>query len=163
MASSSSAIDGFKEYDVFLSFRGTDTRKNFTSHLYEALCRSNIKAFTDKKLDRGQEITPGLVRVIEGVKISIIVFSSDYASSTFCLDELVTIMECNESKAQTVLPIFYKVYPSPTSYQEAFARHEDNFKRGKERRWYEIKKVKRWKSAFCKALNLDGWHIDDNR
>ena len=31
-----------KKYDVFVSFRGEDTRDNFTSHLYSALSRKNI-------------------------------------------------------------------------------------------------------------------------
>ena len=143
------------DYDVFLSFRGTDTRNNFTSHLYDALRRENIKAFIDRRIERGEEITPALDRVIEGAKISIIVFSSDYASSTFCLDEFLKIMECKESKAQIVLPIFYKVDPSKTIYQKAFARHEAMRQ--------EMTEVMRWKSAFCKAVDLAGWHIDDNR
>lgn len=46
MASSSSSCCNF---DVFLSFRGEDTRYNFTSHLYAALCRKKIKTFIDNE------------------------------------------------------------------------------------------------------------------
>ncbi|KAK9266081.1 hypothetical protein L1049_021427 [Liquidambar formosana] len=34
-------------YDVFLSFRGEDTRKNFTDHLYSALKSAGINTFSD--------------------------------------------------------------------------------------------------------------------
>jgi hypothetical protein len=48
------------KYDVFLSFRGEDTRDNFTSHLYAELRRKNIETFIDYRLDRGEEISPAL-------------------------------------------------------------------------------------------------------
>ncbi|KAI9377507.1 hypothetical protein POPTR_019G070522v4 [Populus trichocarpa] len=53
---SSSAVSHVCKYDVFLSFRGKDTRNNFTSHLYDALCRKQIKTFIDNDLERGEEI-----------------------------------------------------------------------------------------------------------
>ncbi|KAK9280364.1 hypothetical protein L1049_014053 [Liquidambar formosana] len=44
-------------YDVFLSFRGEDTRKNFIDHLYFALKNAGINAFRDdNELPRGEEI-----------------------------------------------------------------------------------------------------------
>ncbi|KAI9215660.1 hypothetical protein POPTR_T002968v4 [Populus trichocarpa] len=33
-------------YDVFLSFRGEDTRKTFTDHLYTALVQAGIHTFS---------------------------------------------------------------------------------------------------------------------
>ena len=69
-------------YDVFLSFRGEDTRKNFTDHLYTALIQAGIHTFRDdNELPRGEEISPQLVKAIEGSRISIVVFSKHYASS----------------------------------------------------------------------------------
>ena len=60
---------------MFLSFRGEDTRKNFTDHLYSALDRGNINTFRDdEKLPRGEEISPQLLKSIEGSRIAIIVF-----------------------------------------------------------------------------------------
>ncbi|XVE90477.1 hypothetical protein DITRI_Ditri20bG0080900 [Diplodiscus trichospermus] len=45
------------KYDVFLSFRGTDTRKNFTDHLYTALVQTGIHTFKDdEKIERGKNI-----------------------------------------------------------------------------------------------------------
>ncbi|KAK9200316.1 hypothetical protein WN944_015513 [Citrus x changshan-huyou] len=98
--------------DLFLSFRGEDTRDNFTSHLYSALCRQNIQTFIDDQLNRGDEISESLVNAIEASAVSVIVFSEGYASSRWCLDELVKILECKKEYAQIVIPVFYRVDPS---------------------------------------------------
>ncbi|TXG74756.1 hypothetical protein ES288_1Z013600v1 [Gossypium darwinii] len=56
---STSSSNFRKKYDVFLSFRGDDTRKNFTDHLYSALNRSGIVTFRDDpKLEANEEIAP---------------------------------------------------------------------------------------------------------
>ena len=89
------------KYDVFLSFRGEDTRKNFTDHLYSALDEKGIIVFrVDKELERGESISPGLFKAIEESKISIVVFSRSYAFLTWCLDELVHILECKNTNNQ---------------------------------------------------------------
>ncbi|KAH9726243.1 ADP-ribosyl cyclase/cyclic ADP-ribose hydrolase [Citrus sinensis] len=122
------------KYDVFLSFRGEDTRKNFTDHLYSALDEKGIIVFRDdKELERGESISPGLFKAIEESKISIVVFSRSYAFSTWCLDELVHILECkNTNNQQMVYPIFYDVEPAVVrkqteTFQEAFAQYEEVF------------------------------------
>ena len=99
------------KYDVFLSFRGEDTRRIFTSHLYDALCQKNISTFMDdEEIKRGDKLSPTLLDAIERSKISIIIFSEKYASSAWCLDELVKIIECKNTKQQIVLPIFFLQY-----------------------------------------------------
>ena len=50
------------EYDVFLNFRGEDTRDNFTNLLYNVLCEKGIHTFIDNKLQRGEEITQTLLQ-----------------------------------------------------------------------------------------------------
>ncbi|KAJ7970184.1 Disease resistance protein [Quillaja saponaria] len=105
-------------YDVFLSFRGEDTRYNFTGNLYNALRQRGIHTFIDdEKLKRGEEISPTLLKAIEESRVSIVIFSENYANSSWCLDELVTIIECMKSKGQWVLPVFYKVDPSDIRHQ----------------------------------------------
>ena len=45
-------------YDVFLSFRGEDNRRNFTGHLYNALRHKGIHTFRDdQELIRGRDIS----------------------------------------------------------------------------------------------------------
>ncbi|KAK3199818.1 hypothetical protein Dsin_023233 [Dipteronia sinensis] len=155
-SSSSSSNTSQVKHDVFLSFRGEDTRYNFTSHLYKALCNKQIRTYIDYNLNRGDEISPSLLKAIEESKISIIIFSKDYASSRWCLQELVTILECKKRYGQIVIPVFYNVYPSDVRNQtgtfgDAFIKHEERFKES-------LVQVQRWKDVLNEAANLSGWH-----
>ncbi|OMP10871.1 hypothetical protein COLO4_04202 [Corchorus olitorius] len=155
MVTSASGSSNIKEkYDVFISFRGDDTRDNLTSHLYAALERKNIKAFTDYELKKGGEISGNLEKAIEESKLSIVVFSKDYASSKWCLNELVNIIDCMRSKRQQiVIPIFYGITPSQVRKQggslaDAFTKHQ--LTEGEN-------KVQRWRAALIEAAALAGW------
>ncbi|XP_062025343.1 TMV resistance protein N-like [Rosa rugosa] len=144
------------QYDVFLSFRGEDTRKAFTDHLYTALDHHGIITFRDDpELHKGQAISPALFAAIKESRFALIVLSQNYASSTWCLDELVTILECMKER-ETVLPIFYDVDPSDVrkqtgSFREAFTNHEERFRDG-------IEKVRRWRYALTEVASLSGWN-----
>ena len=96
--SSSSATHG-RKYDVFLSFRGIDTRTNFTDHLYAALNQKGIFTFRDdEELERGTVISIELLKAIEESRFAIVILSKDYASSSWCLTELAKIIECMKKK-----------------------------------------------------------------
>ncbi|OIT04465.1 tmv resistance protein n [Nicotiana attenuata] len=167
MASSSSAGGSSKRpqwnYDVFLSFRGEDTRKTFTSHLYEGLHRMGIITFQDdKRLEHGTSISEELSKAIEESQFAVIIFSRNYASSGWCLDEVVKIMECKNEYGQTVIPVFYDVDPSQVrnqreNFAEAFDKHESKYKDDVE----GMQKVQRWRSALTAAANLKGHDIRD--
>ncbi|KAK2653645.1 hypothetical protein Ddye_013501 [Dipteronia dyeriana] len=146
------------KFDVFLSFRGEDTRSTFTSLLHAALCRRKIQTFIDYDLRKGDEISPALEKTIEDSCLSIIILSENYASSTWCLNELVKILECKKAKGQIVLPVFYHVLPSHVrkqsgSYGEAFAKHETFFNNKK------ADKVSTWRSALTQVTNFSGWDL----
>ncbi|CAN6689844.1 unnamed protein product [Malus baccata var. baccata] len=157
--SSSSSVSFSKGslYDVFISFRGEDTRKGFTGHLYEALTKAGVNAFIDdEELKRGENITTALGRAIQGSKISLIVFSRRYADSSWCLEELVHIMECRTTLGQIVMPIFYDIDPSNVRKQtgrvaESFLKHTDK---------KEVAKVARWRAALTEAANLSGFDLN---
>ncbi|KAL5776082.1 hypothetical protein ACOSP7_009008 [Xanthoceras sorbifolium] len=151
MESSSSSFLTLK-YDVFLSFRGDDTRHGFMSHLHTALWREEIKTFIDYHLRKGDQISSSLLTVIEQSRISIVVFSKDYASSKWCLEELVKILERRKMYGQVVIPVFYGVDPSDVRKQtgifgDAFAKHFGE----------NSEKLQRWKAALTEAANLNGW------
>jgi hypothetical protein len=142
-----------QKYDVFLSFRGEDTRDNFISHLYAELDRKKIKTFIDYKLGRGDEIWTALYKAIEDSKIYVVVLSENYASSTWCLDELTKILECRERYGrEKVIPVFYKMDPLDVrkqegSYGEAFVKHQLRFKDDQ---------VDAWKAALTQVAGLSG-------
>ncbi|XP_016650502.1 PREDICTED: TMV resistance protein N-like [Prunus mume] len=141
-------------HDVFLSFRGEDTRLSFVSHLYHELQLRGIKTFKDDpKLERGTPISSELCNVIEESRLAIVVLSPNYASSSWCLDELTKILQCMKSVG-TILPVFYNVDPSDVkkqsgSFADAFAEHEKRFRE-------DIDKVKRWRDALTEVANLSG-------
>ncbi|KAM1621728.1 hypothetical protein ACFX1X_020498 [Malus domestica] len=155
-SSSSSSYTQSWTYDVFLSFRGEDTRYNFVGHLYNNLVQKGIKTFMDDEaLKRGAEISMALLKAIEDSRISLVVFSENYASSEWCLDELVHIFHCKEQLQQMVFPVFYKVDPSDVrnqreSFGKALAGHESKLKDN-------MDKVLRWRETLTKAANLSGW------
>ncbi|XP_028785834.1 TMV resistance protein N-like [Neltuma alba] len=153
--SSSSLTYGWT-YDVFLNFRDEDTRFDFTINLYKALHQKGIHTFIDNNgLRRGEGMTPSLLKAIQESTIAITIFSKNYASSTFCLDELVHILECRKKKGQLVLPIFYDVEPSDVrhqrgNYKEAFTQHEQGFNN-------DQKKTQKWKQALRDAADIAGF------
>ncbi|KAB2621203.1 TMV resistance protein N-like [Pyrus ussuriensis x Pyrus communis] len=155
-SSSSTSYTHSWPYDVFLSFRGEDTRYNFVGHLYNNLVQKGIKTFMDDEaLKRGEEISLGLLKAIEDSRISVVVFSENYASSQWCLDELVHIFHCKEQLQQMVFPVFYKLDPSDVrnqrkSFGKALADHESKLKDN-------MDKVLRWRETLTKAANLSGW------
>ena len=80
------------------------------SNLNEILHHNGIKTFIDDELQREEEISAELLEAIESSRISIIVFYKNYASFSWCLEELVKILECKKDN-QIVFPIFYIVDP----------------------------------------------------
>ncbi|KAL9286391.1 putative disease resistance protein [Arabidopsis thaliana] len=110
MASSSS--NSWRYDDVFPSFRGEDVRNNFLSHLLKEFESKGIVTFRDDHIERSHTIGHELRAAIRESKISVVLFSENYASSSWCLDELVEIMKCKEEQGLKVMPVFYKVDPS---------------------------------------------------
>ncbi|KAK5787084.1 hypothetical protein PVK06_041735 [Gossypium arboreum] len=159
LPSTSSSISR-KKYDVFLSFRGEDTRNNFTDHLYDALSRSGIVTFRDDpKLEAGEEIAPELFKAIQQSWCSVIFFSQTYAFSSWCLEELAEIVKQHNNDGHKVFPIFYHVDPSDLRKQkekveEAFARHKKRYKEDSE-------KIQRWRNALIQVAAIKGWHLNN--
>ncbi|KAL5845738.1 hypothetical protein ACOSQ3_009262 [Xanthoceras sorbifolium] len=149
---STTATHGGK-YDLFVSFRGEDIRDSFKSHFCEDLSRKKIDFFVDDKLNRGYEIWPALSKAIEDSRISVVIFSKEYASSKWCLRELVKIHECKETNRQIVIPVFYHVDPSHVreqtgSFGDAFVNNHGNVSDDEKQKW---------RAALTEASNLSGF------
>ncbi|MED6217020.1 hypothetical protein PIB30_013491 [Stylosanthes scabra] len=147
------------KYDVFISFRGEDTRETFTVHLFNALENKTIRAYMDCLLHRGDEVWPALEKAIESSLISIVVFSENYATSKWCLEELVKILEWREDHGQVVIPVFYRTDPSHIrnqsgSFERAFAKYERDIAESESNRV----KISKWREALKKSANISGWH-----
>ncbi|XP_054814887.1 TMV resistance protein N-like [Prosopis cineraria] len=144
------------KYDAFLSFRGKDTRKGFTDHLYSALRKSGFGVFRDKEgFKRGETISEKLKETIERSRFAIVVVSRNYASSWWCLDELQHILATRNKPSQQVLPIFYQVSPSDVRHQggsfgEAFDELQKKFQDDKE-------KIRKWRDSLTQLADLSGW------
>ncbi|CAN1252549.1 Disease resistance protein L6 [Linum perenne] len=153
------------EYEVFLSFRGPDVRRTFADHLYTFLVSSKIRTFRDEEgLQRGEFIAPSLVKAITESKIYIPIFSKNYASSKWCLQELAKMVECWRSggggKGQhIILPVFYLIdprdvrHPDSGSYKEAFEQHSLNH--------HPPETILEWKEALQEVGKMKGWHITE--
>ncbi|KAH0766856.1 hypothetical protein KY285_002727 [Solanum tuberosum] len=150
-------------YHVFLSFRGEDTRKTFTDTLYAALVGAGWRTFKDdNEIERGENIKTELENAIINSRSSIIIISKNYATSTWCLDELVKILEHKRTKGHAVLPVFYHVDPSEVrdqkkSFAEAFASYEKQIKAESDEGKRElIDKVRKWRAALGEVADSGG-------
>ncbi|CAN6582558.1 unnamed protein product [Malus baccata var. baccata] len=159
MARASAPADFPWKYQVFLSFRGEDTRRGFTDHLYKQLEARGIRTFRDEpELERGTDISPELLKAIDQSRSAIIVLSTNFASSSWCLRELTHIVRCMKEKKR-IFPIFYGVDPSDVRHQrgsfgEAFAAHEVNYRE-------RMEEVNEWRKSLKRVANLAGWNSKD--
>jgi len=160
-SSSSSSSFSSKRHDVFISFRGEDTRNSFTSHLYAAFQNSKIQAFIDNRLHKGDEISPSIFEAIKRSNLSLVVLSKYYASSTWCLRELAKILELRKRGGHTVIPVFYKIDPSHVrkqtgTYGMAFQKHERDVTQN-------LAMLQKWKAALTEVADIAGWELKNFR
>jgi hypothetical protein len=136
-----------------LSFRGEDTHKGFTGHLYTALVDRGVSAFIDsEKLEKGRRIDE-LFGVIDRCEIFVPIFSKRYAESKWCLMEIAKIVKCR----RLIIPVFFDVDPSDVRHQtgtfeSAFRGHRKNKK-------LDAKKVDDWRDALRKAGEISGYDL----
>ena len=113
----------------------------------------------EENLEIGKPISPELLKAIKESRFVVVILSRNFASSTWCLDELTKIIGCVKEMTTTVMPIFYDVDPSHVrkqtgAFAQAFSEHEERFKDN-------IEKVQSWRAALEEVANLKGWHLLD--
>ncbi|KAM7465933.1 hypothetical protein LguiB_013495 [Lonicera macranthoides] len=145
------------EYEVFSNFCGIDTRYGFTDYLYTSLHGVGIRTFRDdNELRVGKEIGLELGRAINNSKISISIFSKNYASRKWCLIELARMVQCLKNGGQIIFPIFYDVDLDVVQhqcggYEEAFRQYKEN--------GYDENVIQEWKDALKEVGQLKGLEL----
>nr|AFK34380.1 unknown [Lotus japonicus] len=113
-------------HQIFVSFRGKDTRDDFTASLFDALVQGGFKVFKDdEQLRSGDQVSEALVKAIE---------------------------QSRKKMKQLVLPIFYKVDPTNVryvkgSFGEAMTKKKERFKEDT---------IQEWTSALFEVSDLSG-------
>ncbi|XP_024027465.1 protein SUPPRESSOR OF npr1-1, CONSTITUTIVE 1 [Morus notabilis] len=173
------AISTSKSFDVFLSFSGKDVRDNLLSHLYSALHeRKKIETFKDDvDIVRGDKIKESLDKAIQESKFFVVIFSENYASSSWCLNELVHMIQscASDDIERRILPVFHGVSVTTVRNQEGiyktkFSELEKRFKEkmkdeiqeGKlEEAW--MRQQKNWKEALTSVADIAGYSTNTIR
>ncbi|RID75877.1 hypothetical protein BRARA_B02893, partial [Brassica rapa] len=90
--------------------------KEENNHLVSALSTEGVNVFIERYEKRGEDgkTLPG----IEDSKIALVVFTSRYTESRWCLDELVKIKERMDEGKLLIIPIFYEMEPSQVQQLE---------------------------------------------
>ncbi|KAL3746484.1 hypothetical protein ACJRO7_015447 [Eucalyptus globulus] len=150
------------EYNVFLSFRGSDTRNNFTNCLYHRLRLAGVHVFLDnEELRVGKEIGGELLKALDKSRIYIPIFSKNYATSSWCLREVAHMNECTSKSGgkKEILPIFFDVDLDDIKlktelYKKAIPKHKKKF---------GSNALRRWEDALVKVAHLKGWELKGRR
>ncbi|CAH8256742.1 unnamed protein product [Arabidopsis lyrata] len=155
MASPSSLKSRNYRFNIFSSFHGPDVRKSFLSHLRKQFNYNGITMFDDQGIERSETIAPSLIQAIRESRILIVILSTNYASSSWCLNELVEIMECKKVMGQIVMTIFYGVDPTHVrkqigdfgkAFSETCSRNTDV-------------EMRKWSKALTDVSNILGEHL----
>ncbi|XP_039166712.1 disease resistance protein RML1A-like [Eucalyptus grandis] len=146
------------EYQVFLSFRGPDFGARFTNHLYHSLIDAGICVFRDnEELRVGERIDGSLRQAIDNTKIYILILSRNYASSQWCLRELVQIVANTSGSGgnKEILPIFLDVEPNDVKLKTLL--YEDAILNLKHEKKLSDEEVNEWRKALMHVDAIKGW------
>ncbi|KAH7404207.1 hypothetical protein KP509_15G015600, partial [Ceratopteris richardii] len=138
-------------YDVFICYRGSDTKRNIVSILRGVLESKGIKCFVDYAIESGAELLSGMIQGIWKSRLQIIVLSQGFGRSRLCLDALVEIMNI-EAPVRRVLPVFYEVEPCVVRHQKRASPYDLSAVEGSTR-----EDRKRWGKALHQLSHLKGY------
>ncbi|XP_057833658.1 disease resistance protein Roq1 isoform X2 [Cryptomeria japonica] len=158
MASSSSSLGSPKLYDAFISHRGPDVKETLAKQLYHLLQERGCRAFLDCEEIQGGDSIPFAIRnAICSSLVQIAIFSKGYADSSWCLDELVLMLQ--QPPDALFIPVFYDVQPwelrhienEKSQYAVAFS--------DRQRKGRNLDKLDEWKKALESAADISGYEL----
>ncbi|RVW24147.1 TMV resistance protein N [Vitis vinifera] len=127
----SSSSSNPRTYDVFLSFRGEDTRKTFTGHLYAYLVERDIHTFRDDEELRKEETSHQISLELSKNQRFLLLFSQN------------TMLTPSDVRNQG------------GSFKDAFLEHAKDADQEKK------KTIETWENALKIAANLSGYHLQN--
>ncbi|KAI6680313.1 hypothetical protein NL676_034194 [Syzygium grande] len=147
-------------YDVFLSFRGPDTRNRIVDFIYKNLVRNRILVFMDDdEFSSGDGIPRELELALTDSYIYIPFLSKNYASSRWCLHELACMVESTSKSngKKRILPIFYDVEIDDVKLKSNLYRRDLEEHRGR-----HGEEVLKWEEALKEVADIKGFDLKSN-
>eukprot|EP00253_Pinus_taeda_P002203 PITA_02203 len=151
-------------FDVFINHRGPDVKNTFASHLYHRLNSFGLKVFLDREeLQQGEYFNSQIEGAIRTASVHVAIFSATYAESTWCLNELLTMLESQG----TIIPVFYHVEPSELRWTKGkdgrYARALQNLEKKrthdqKEPR-HDSATIEQWRNALSTVSEISGFEL----
>ncbi|KAI9074232.1 hypothetical protein K1719_043797 [Acacia pycnantha] len=147
-------LSALKPNHVYISFDDDDDTRKFVRNLSAALKAQGFRIFGHhRKRETGVSDDLPYYQLLRGIKESwiwIVVFSKNYASSSWCLLELETFAECCD---RISIPVVEVVEERHTLHRRALGpmveERERRFEAG-------IDKVNRWKRDLGNGFHLSG-------
>eukprot|EP00253_Pinus_taeda_P001249 PITA_01249 len=167
-SSTSSSPRGENEsyvFDVFINHRGPDVKKTVATDLYNRLCAHDLLVFLDQReLREGENITPQIESAIRTASVHIAIFSANYVSSKWCLDELVLMVDSMSNFKSTIIPVFYGVKPAELRWTQGgkgvYAQALRQLQEKKDvdgRPRYDSNTLEKWRKALSDVAEIKGF------
>ncbi|XP_023633293.1 protein PHLOEM PROTEIN 2-LIKE A5 isoform X2 [Capsella rubella] len=147
-----------KDPQIFINFRGIKLRKNFISFLAAALRDARFNVFMDEDEPLGSDLDNLFTRINES-NIALVIFSKDYTTSKWCLDELAEIKKCKDQGHLRVIPIFYKI--EPLVVKQLRGKFGDGFRDMKRNHQHEPERTQEWKDALVSIPLIKGMSLPE--
>lgn len=159
-SASSASVTG-NNFDVFLSFRGSDTRHGFTDVLYRSLVDHGVRTFLDEEeLSDGEYIKKQLPESIKLSKIGIPILSEDYASSKPCLRELAQMVEWRKEGRMIIMPVYFLITAWDVEMKDGRGPYADKIAAHKEK-GVDPDTVQKWVDALKEVTSVKGRQLTE--
>eukprot|EP01018_Ginkgo_biloba_P026301 Gb_06231 [translate_table: standard] len=108
------------------------------------------------KYDLGDELSPQIESAIRTASIHIAIFSSNYAQSRWCLDELLLMLQCGSR----IIPVFYDVKPFELKWMDKDGAYARAFRIHEQKQRYGFQTLEMWKQALKTVSFRIGCELD---
>lgn len=156
------------QFHVYINHRGTDARNTLGSHIYRRLRAHGLRVLLDPaELQDGDDLIAQIVGAIRTASLHIAILSPHYAESSWCLDELVLMLE----SGSIIIPVYYHVQPGELRWTSrgkgvyAKALHRLEMKTSfdpqtqEEKPRYDSGTIEGWRNALSNVADISGFDL----